>query len=83
MSDTTKLVLAIVVAVIVVAVIISLVLSARKRRETEHRRFEAGELRAKVEQQAPVLRENDDRASVTGEIAASARSEADAAARGG
>ena len=42
MSDTTKLILAVVVAVVVVAVIISLFLNARKRRELEHRRFEAG-----------------------------------------
>jgi hypothetical protein len=77
MSDTTKLILAIVVVVVVVAVIISLFMNARKRRELEHRRFEAGELRAQIEEQAPRLQETEDRASVTGAIAADARTAAD------
>ena len=57
MSDTTKLILAVVVVVVVVAVIIGLFLNARKRRELEHRRFEAGELRARIEEHAPRLQE--------------------------
>ena len=77
MSDTTKLILAVVVVVVVVAVIIGLFLNARKRRELEHRRFEAGELRAKIDEHAPRLQETEDRASVTGAIAADARVEAD------
>ena len=77
MSDTTKLILAVVVVVVVVAVIISLFLNARKRRELEHRRFEAGELRAQIDEHAPRLQETEDRASVTGAIAADARTEAE------
>src|SRR6476620_1541915 len=77
MSDTTKLILAIVVVVLVVAVIISLFMNARKRRELEHRRFEAGELRAQIDDHAPRLQETADRASVTGAIAADARTEAE------
>ncbi|HET7800327.1 MAG TPA: hypothetical protein VFL38_07885 [Humibacillus xanthopallidus] len=77
MSDTTKLILAIVVVVVVVAVIVSLFMNARKRRELEHRRFEAGELRARIDEHAPHLQETADRASVTGAIAADARTEAE------
>ncbi|TQM64660.1 sunset domain-containing protein [Humibacillus xanthopallidus] len=77
MSDTTKLILAIVVVVVVVAVIISLFMNARKRRELEHRRFEAGELRARIDEHAPHLQQTADRASVTGAIAADARTEAE------
>ncbi len=77
MSDTTKLILAVVVVVVVVAVIITLFLNARKRRELEHRRFEAGELRAKIDEHSPRLQEREDRASVTKAIAADARTEAE------
>src|SRR6478752_3285676 len=77
MSDTGKTILWIVVAIVVIAVIIWLFVSAGRRREVEARRFEAGELRAKVEERLPEVQETEDRASVTAAMAADARAEAE------
>ena len=77
MSDTGKMILWIVVAAVVIAVVIWLFVSAGRRREVEARRFEAGELRAKVEERLPRLQDSEDRASVTAAMAADARVEAE------
>ena len=77
MSDTGKTILWIVVAIVVIAVIIWLFVSAGRRREVEARRFEAGELRAKVEERLPEVQDTEDRASVTAAMAADARAEAE------
>jgi hypothetical protein len=77
MSDTGKTILWIVVAIVVVAVVIWLFASARRSREADARRFEAGELRAQVEDRLPQVQSYSDRASVTEQIASEARAEAD------
>jgi len=65
------------VAVAVIAVVIWLFVSAGRRREVEARRFEAGELRAKVEERLPQLQDSEDRASVTAAMAADALTDAE------
>ncbi len=79
MSDTTKLILAVVLAVVVIALIIWLVTSAR-RREAEARRMEAEAMRAKLAEKVPVVQDRADRASVTARIAEEARRDAEEAA---
>ncbi|MGO4596783.1 sunset domain-containing protein [Terrabacter sp. 2RAF25] len=80
MSDTVKLILWIAVAVIVIGIIVWLFVNAGRRREVEARRFEAGELRAKVEERRPEVLGSQDRASVTAAMAEDAKAEADRAA---
>ena len=63
MSDTVKLVLWIAVAVVVIGIIVWLFVNAGRRREVEARRFEAGELRARVEERLPEVQGRQDRAS--------------------
>src|SRR4051812_19082587 len=76
MSDTGKTILWIAVAIVVIAVIIWLFVSAGRRREVEARRFEAGELRARIEERLPQVQDTEDRASVTAALAADARAHA-------
>src|SRR3954452_10456993 len=76
MSDTGKTILWIAVAIVVIAVIIWLFVSAGRRREVEARRFEAGELRARIEERLPQVQDSEDRASVTAASAAAARAHA-------
>ena len=77
MSDTVKLVLWIAVAVVVIGIIVWLFVNAGRRREVEARRFEAGELRARVEERRPEVQGTQDRASVTAAMAQDARAEAE------
>src|SRR3954462_4507178 len=77
MSDTGKAILWIAVAIVVIAVIIWLFVSAGRRRDVEARRFEAGELRALVEERMPQVQGAEDRASVTAAMAADARAHAE------
>ncbi|NUO36620.1 MAG: hypothetical protein HOQ27_16370 [Dermatophilaceae bacterium] len=77
MSDTGKLVLWIAVAVVVIGIIVWLFVNAGRRREVEARRFEAGELRARVEERRPEVQGSQDRASVTAAMAQDARAEAE------
>ncbi|MER7072620.1 PT domain-containing protein [Terrabacter sp. NPDC000476] len=77
MSDTGKTVLWIAVAVVVVVVVVWWFVAAGRRREHEARRFEAGELRASADERRAEVRSREDRASVTGEMAAEARAEAE------
>ncbi|MHA3835549.1 sunset domain-containing protein [Terrabacter sp. AAH1] len=77
MSDTVKLVLWIAVAVVVIGIIVWLFVNAGRRREVEARRFEAGELRARVEERLPEVQGRQDRASVTAAMAQDARAEAE------
>src|SRR3954454_18813041 len=76
MSDTGKTILWIAVAIVVIAVIIWLFVSAGRRREVEARRFEAGELRARIEERLPQVQDTEDRASVTAALVADARAHA-------
>src|SRR3954454_25275621 len=75
MSDTGKTILWIAVAIVVIAVIIWLFVSAGRRREVAARRFEAGELRARIEERLPQVQDTEDRASVTAALAADPRAQ--------
>src|SRR3954467_13709156 len=70
MSDTGKTILWIAVAIFVIAVIIWLFVSAGRRREVEARRFEAGELRAGIEERLPQAQDTEGPAPVTAAPAA-------------
>ena len=79
MSDTTKLVVGIVLAIVVIALVVWLFVSAR-RRELAASRLEAEQVRIRLEERLPDVQEQEDRASVTAQIAEEARREAEAVA---